>query len=305
MKRVLIVGGTGRLGSKLKELLIDCEVFTLSRRELVNNANHISANISTFTEYQNFDTVINCAAMKDVAKCEDNIAECVSINYYGTLFSLQSAQKAGVKRYIYISTDMSVEPQSVYGASKKLADATVTNFASNGQMQTAVIRLGNIIAKEGSILTVLANRAKELGFIPITDSSMTRFLMTDKECVEFVISVLKREKLSGEIYAPKCKSYRITDVAQAVAPEYPIKIVGLRPGDMFEVIMVAKQECARTREEGSTYIIEPEWKRLNFEPELYEKRLSQSLRQPVTSSNNQQFATVQELRELYLGLLAK
>ncbi len=292
---MLIIGGTGRLGTMLQNRLSDCDVTTLSRRELPERTNHISADVASFVDYAGFDVVINCAAMKDVAKCEANISECVNINFYGTLHSVQAAKRAGVGRYIYISTDMAVEPQSVYGASKMLADAAVIDAAKGSQMQSAVIRLGNIIAKNGSILTLLASKAQELGYVPITDTGMTRFLMTDMECADFVVDVINREVLSGEIYAPRCKSYRITDVAEAVAGGYSTKIVGLRPGDMLAVTMVSQRESARTSIEGNTYIIEPEWSTKDIS----------AVGGAINSANNYSFASVDELRELFMSLNAQ
>ncbi len=291
--RILIIGGTGRLGQMLRARLAGYEVTTLSRREIGNIDSHISADVLTFEDYTGYDVVVNCAAMKDVAKCQEQVEECVQINFMGVMASLKAAQKCGVGRYIYISTDMAADVESVYGASKMLADQLVVNSAQDGQMQTAVIRLGNIIAREGSIFTILASKGKELGYIPITDSAMTRFLMRDSECADFVIDAILRPNVCGEIYAPRCKAYRIGDVAAAVAPQLEQRIVGLRAGDALSVTMVAQREVSRTQIVGDCYVIHPQWAGRNFG----------DVKAPVNSANNFSYATIEELTKLYNTLI--
>ncbi len=293
--KILLIGGSGRLGKMLCQRLSGHDVTTLSRRELnTENAKHISGDILTFKDYSGFDVVVNCAAMKDVAKCEERVEECVEINYHGTFTSLNESIRCGVKRYVYISTDMASEVNSVYGASKLLADALVVNAAKAGVIQTCVIRLGNIIAKSGSIFTLFEQKASELGHIPITDAGMTRFLMRDSECADFVIETICSDTLSGEIYAPRCKAYRIGDIATAVAPDIEQRIVGLRPGDALSVVMVAQREAHRTEIRGDRYVIHPQWCALNFS----------DVDSQISSANNYAYATVEELRQLYCELMA-
>lgn len=287
MKNILILGGTGRLGTILTAKLKDYNVTTLSRRAS-ESGQHIQADINTFSDYHGFDTVIHCAAMKDTVKCESQIMECVNTNINATAHALAAAQACGVQKYIYISTDMAVEPQSVYGASKKIADAMVIEAARGKTMQTAVIRFGNIITSSGSILTVLASKAEELGYVPVTDPSMTRFMLSVSECSDLVVMVARREDLDGAVFVPRCKSYRILDVAEAVAPGVPVQIVGFRPGDMLSVKMISSSESTRTMEFEQFYKIMPIW---NFQPQRGFCEL--------TSANNEEFVTVQELRALY------
>lgn len=291
MEKVLILGGTGRLGTMLAARLTDCDVYTLARRANPK-PNHIQADILTFEDYRGFDTVIHCAAMKDVAKCETHIEDCIATNVTATAFALRAARAAGVGKYIYISTDMAVEPQSVYGASKKLADSLVIGAAGDGIMQTAVVRLGNIIASEGSIFNTFHRLSNELGYVPVTDERMTRFLMRAEDCADFVIEVARQRDLCGDIFAPRCKSYRVVDVARAVAPDKPQKIVGLRAGDMLAVIMVAQGEVSRT-------IVEERWYRIG--------RSSGNLgvSRELNSANNPEFATVEELAALWREISSK
>lgn len=292
MKNVLILGGTGRLGQMVVERLrgTGCHIVTLARSAAPGN--HISADINQFDAYEGFDTVIHCAAMKDVVRCETQIEQCIAANVTGTAVALRNASKAGVKRYIYISTDMAVEPQSVYGASKKLADAMVTSGSRDGLMQTAVIRLGNIIGRSGSVMTLFAEKAAQIGYVPVTDASMTRFLMSASDCADFVIRIARRKDLHGEIFVPRCKSYRILDVAEAVAPGVPVTIVGLRAGDMLSVKMISSTEALRTSAEEDMYRIVPVWA----------EEVVEGVPSELTSANNSEFASIDQLRQLYLEL---
>lgn len=287
MKNILITGGTGRLGQALLKHLSNYNVTTLSRS--ATQGNHIQADICNFTHYQEFDIVIHCAAMKDAVACESQIDECIRTNVTATQFSVDAAIRSGVGRYIYISTDMAVEPQGVYGASKKLAEAVVVNAARCSSMQTAVIRFGNIIGHTGSIFDTLATKAAQLGYVPITDHRMTRFLMSSDECADFVIQVTQRNELWGEIFVPRCSSYRIMDIASVVAPSYETRIVGLRPGDALEVTIISKVEAPRTTAESDMLRILPAWSTQKPTTECGE----------LTSSNNQNVATERYLREIY------
>lgn len=293
MDNILILGGTGRFGKILAESLPNYKITTLARNKYAD----ISCDINSFTDYTGYDIVINCAAMKDVAKCEEQVDACIDINITGTKTSLNYAAKCGVKRYIYISTDMAVDVYSVYGASKKIADSLVVNSAKTTQMQSCVVRLGNIIGGYGSILTALAAKAEELGYAPITHPDMTRFFMSVTECANFVLSIIEsKEEYKGYIFAPNCKSYRIMDVAKAVAPNVPTKIIGLRPGDALAITMISEAEMLRTTlTERGDFLIIPSWSREVITP------ININMLTKLTSANNPKVATVAELKELYKG----
>lgn len=301
MKKVLILGGTGRLGTVLKGLLSPrYEIVTLARNERAD----IRADLNTFTDYQGFDIVVNCAAYKDVAKCEVNIEECLSANVTGVQHSLMAAAAGGVKRYLFISTDMAVDVYSVYGASKKIGDSLVVNFAKESEMECAVVRLGNIIGSRGSIFTVLAQKAKELGYVPVTDARMTRFFMPAARCAEFIVDLVVRdEELRGYIFAPCCPSYRILDVAAAVAPDSEVKLVGFRPGDTLTITMLSGGELGRTvRTEGGDYCVLPVWDSRVLSGCKIEGLVDLGGLEQLTSANNPLVASVEELRDLYKTL---
>ncbi|MFI3240334.1 MAG: polysaccharide biosynthesis protein [Bacteroidales bacterium] len=296
MKNLLILGGTGRMGSALAACLGGrFKVTTLARNEYAD----LRADINDFVDYQGYDVVVNCAAMKDVVKCETQVPECIAANVTGVAFSLEHAARCGVKRYIYISTDMAVDVKNVYGASKKIADALVVNMARTSNTECCVVRLGNIIGSAGSIFTTLASKSKELGYMPITDIGMTRFLMMASDCADFVSSVVEyKGSVKGDIFAPKCKSYRVVDIAKAVAENVPIRVIGKRLGDELSVTMISDSELLRTTSGvGGHYRILPPWSDEHIEV------VDMGGLAYLSSENNPSFASVEELRDIYCSLL--
>lgn len=303
-KNIALTGGTGRLGSMLVErLLWNVNKLVVVSRDQVKQ-DHLKARFpevefhrGDVTDYDvlsrafaGLDTVIHCAAMKDPALCEQEIEQSISTNINGTRESLRAALACGVKRFIYISTDMAVESTSVYGHCKALADALVVDAARNSTMKSCVIRLGNILATEKSILTILRDKAVELGYVPITDAGMSRFMMSSTECADYVISIMRDETITGgEIFIPKCPSYDILRVAEAVAENTPIRIIGTRPGDMLAVTMVSSSETSRCRDIGQLgYAIFPLWSESPYGNHVEFRSL--------TSANNPHRVTVEELR---------
>lgn len=295
MQKILILGGTGRLGRVLKEMLSSsCAVTTLARSEGAD----IRGDVATFERYERYDMVINCAAMKDVAKCESEAQGCIAVNVVGVEFSLRAAAKAMVGRYIYISTDMAVDAHSLYGASKRVAERLVMAVVASSDMECAVVRLGNVIGSSGSIFSIFADKSEELGYVPVTHPDMTRFFMLAEHSAQFVASVCECDlELRGDIFAPCCGSYRILDVASAVAPERPVKIVGLRDGDMLSVTMLSAEELSRTTMalDGHYRVIPSGNKELFTVVDLGGIAT-------LTSANNPSIATVEELTTIYRSL---
>ena len=307
MQKILVIGGTGRLGQSLAKRLSEmggCQLFTLSRsarnQELMSglfpNVVCRTGDVSTWSDYSGYDTIIHCAAMKDVAKCEAEIQQCVDTNIIGTAAAVAGAARCGVRKYLYISTDMAVAPCSVYGASKLIADAIVVNAARPGGMQTGIVRLGNIIASKGSIFNILSAKAAELGCVPVTHPSMSRFLMTGESCADFVIRAMGLCD-AGETFVPVCPSYDILKVAEAVAPGVPIKIVGLRPGDALSVTMIGSNVGRRTLSKDDFYLIAARDRDCRSYVEKGYVPVPAGFM--LDSANNPRRYSVHELREIY------
>lgn len=270
MENVIILGGTGRLGSMIVRKLVEqclCKRICVISRDIqkqqllaerYDNVEFCSVDICSKDltgKFAGFDTVIHAAAMKDVVKCEKDVVKAIDVNVNGTINVVKEAQRAGVSHLIYASTDMSVEPHSVYGNSKALADAVVVNAAVSGLI-TCVVRFGNVIAPGSGVFSILTQKQRELGYFPITDNHMTRFIMSDVACVDFILNVISYAE-GGEVFVPRCPSYSVTDVAKAIDSSVERRVVGLRPGDALSVTMISEVESIRTLSSPEYYVILP------------------------------------------------
>ncbi len=171
---------------------------------------------------------------------------------------IRAAIERGVKRVIALSTDKAANPINLYGATKLCSDKLFV--AANGMgvpkgTHFAVVRYGNVVASRGSVIPFFLTR-RDTGHIPVTHRDMTRFSITLQEGVEFVIRSLERMH-GGEIFVPKLPSYRILDVAEAIAPDATIEDVGIRPGEKIHEVMVPVDEAWHTLEFDDSFVIQP------------------------------------------------
>lgn len=206
------------------------------------------------------DVIVHAAAMKHVPAAEYNPFECIKTNVYGAENVVRAALDQGVKKVIALSTDKAESPVNLYGASKLAADkifVAANNLAGDRKTRFSVVRYGNVLGSRGSVLPffreLVTQRARE---IPITDPRMTRFFITLRQGVEFVISSLGMMK-GGEIFVPKIPSVKIIDLASHVAPGTPHKIVGIRPGEKLHEVLISGDNARSTMEYPDRYVIEP------------------------------------------------
>ncbi len=207
------------------------------------------------------DTVIHAAALKHVPIAEYNPTECIHTNVMGAENVVLAAIAAGVERVVALSTDKAVNPINLYGASKLASDKIFTAAnALSGDAGTifSVVRYGNVVGSRGSVVPLfqklVRNGAKE---IPITDARMTRFWVTLQQGVDFVLSCLATMR-GGEVYVPKIPSMKMTDLAQALAPGLPHKIIGIRPGEKLHEVMITEDHARNTVEFPDRFVIEPD-----------------------------------------------
>jgi UDP-N-acetylglucosamine 4,6-dehydratase len=180
------------------------------------------------------DLVIHAAALKQVPAAEYNPSECIHTNVLGAENVVWACLTNRVRQVIALSTDKACNPINLYGATKLASDKTfvaANNLSGDIGTRFAVVRYGNVVGSRGSVAPLfqrlIARGASEL---PITDPRMTRFWITLTEGVEFVLSSLTTMR-GGEIFVPKIPSMKITDLAAAMAPNLPTKVVGIRPGE--------------------------------------------------------------------------
>ena len=208
------------------------------------------------------DFVVHAAAMKHVPASEYNPTECIHTNVLGAENIVMTAMEAGVKKLVALSTDKAASPINLYGASKLASDkimVAANNMSGGDGCRYSVVRYGNVVGSRGSVVpffqSLIDNGAE---FLPITDDRMTRFWITVQQGVDFILSsfVLMR---GGELYVPKIPSMRMTDLAQYMAPNLPIKVVGIRPGEKLHEVMITADDARNTYDIGDRYVICPEF----------------------------------------------
>jgi UDP-N-acetylglucosamine 4,6-dehydratase/5-epimerase len=209
---------------------------------------------------EGIEYVVHAAALKQVPAAEYNPMECIKTNVNGAQNVIDAALSAGVKKVIALSTDKAANPINLYGASKLCSDklfVAANNVVGNNPTRFAVVRYGNVVGSRGSVVPLfrklVAEGAREL---PITDVRMTRFWITLQQGVAFVQRSFER-MYGGEIFVPKIPSTTITDLAEAMAPGIPHKIVGVRPGEKLHEIMCPKDDAHLTLEFADHFVIKP------------------------------------------------
>ena len=207
---------------------------------------------------EGIDTVVHAAALKQVPAAEYNPFEFIKTNIMGAQNLIEACLDAKVKRVVALSTDKAAAPVNLYGATKLCSDKlfiAANNFRGERDIRFSVVRYGNVMGSRGSVIPFFLEKAKE-GVLPITHPDMTRFNILLEEGVDMVLWALENA-MGTEIFVPKIPSYRITDVAKAVAPNCKIEVVGIRPGEKLHEEMITTSDSATTIDIGPYYVILP------------------------------------------------
>ena len=207
---------------------------------------------------EGIDTVVHAAALKQVPAAEYNPFEFIKTNIMGAQNLIEACLDANVKRVVALSTDKAAAPVNLYGATKLCSDKlfiAANNFRGERDIRFSVVRYGNVMGSRGSVIPFFLEKAKE-GVLPITHPDMTRFNILLEEGVDMVLWALENA-IGTEIFVPKIPSYRITDVAKAVAPNCRIEVVGIRPGEKLHEEMITTSDSATTIDIGPYYVILP------------------------------------------------
>lgn len=204
------------------------------------------------------DIVIHAAAMKHVPIAEANPFECVQTNIHGAEHIVRAAIANGVERVVALSSDKAAAPVNLYGATKLASDKIIiaaNNLAGAKGPRFSVVRYGNVVGSRGSVAPFFQRLAAEgARDLPITDPRMTRFWITLDQGVNFVLSVLS-DMQGGEIFVPKLPSMRTIDLARAIAPNLPHRIVGARPGEKLHEVMITPDDSRSTLDAGDRYVV--------------------------------------------------
>ncbi len=245
------------------------------------------------------DIIVHAAALKQVPACEYNPIEAVKTNILGAANIIDAAIDRQVKHVLALSTDKAVNPVNLYGATKLCAEKLFiqgNSYAGGVETRFACVRYGNVVGSRGSVVPMFRDAAKTGSEITLTDERMTRFWITLDKGVDFVLSCTARMR-GGEIFVPKIPSMKLVDLAEAVAPKCPRKIVGIRPGEKLHEVLLTEDESRHAQEFPDRYLIEPEhpwWGLTEGAPEG--TRLPANFR--YASDNNPEWLSVPELQAM-------
>lgn len=279
-KTLLITGGTGSFGKKCVETILNTYVpkrlIVFSRDELkqFEMAQTFSPEKYACMRYfigdvrdkdrlrrafRGVDFVIHAAALKQVPAAEYNPTECIQTNITGAENIVNIAADLGVKKVVALSTDKAVAPVNLYGATKLCSDKLfiAANAFTACDTVYSVVRYGNVMGSRGSVIPFFIKKREEGGPLPITDTRMTRFWITLEESVKMVLNAFDLAG-GGEIFVPKIPSMKITDLAEAIAPDVETVNVGIRPGEKLHETMITAEDSRHTIDIGKYYVIKPE-----------------------------------------------
>lgn len=246
------------------------------------------------------DIVVHAAALKQVPAAESNPFEAIKTNILGAQNVIESALDSSVEQVVALSTDKAAAPINLYGATKLCSDklfVAANHFKGSRKLKLGVVRYGNVIGSRGSVIPYFLKKRAE-GVLPITDASMTRFSITLAEGVALVLYALEN-MWGGEIYVPKIPSYRILDVAAALAPGARLDVVGIRPGEKLHEEMITVSDSLQTLEFPRRYVILPSMPLWDVEEYLTKnggKRCEPGF--SYDSGKNTEWLTVEDLRNL-------
>lgn len=249
---------------------------------------------------EGIDVVVHAAALKQVPAAEYNPFECIKTNVLGAQNLIEACLDSKVRTVVALSTDKAAAPINLYGATKLCSDklfVAANNIQGSRGIRFSVVRYGNVMGSRGSVIPFFMERRKT-GVLPITDERMTRFNISLQEGVDMVLWSIENA-LGGEVLVPKIPSYRITDVATAIAPECRQEIVGIRPGEKIHEEMITSSDSPNTVDMGRYYAILPSAGAYSV-AEYCRQRNAQPVAAGFNynSGDNPDFLTVPQLRTL-------
>lgn len=325
-KSILITGGTGSFGRAFVATLLERfpeleRIVIYSRDELKQYDMERALGEHAALRYfigdirdearlrralEGIDVVVHAAALKQVPAAEYNPFECIKTNVLGAQNLIEAVLDSDVRIVIALSTDKAAAPINLYGASKLCSDKLITaanNIRGHRNLKFAVVRYGNVMGSRGSVIPFFLDAAAS-GVLPITHPEMTRFNITLQEGVEMVLWSIDAA-FGGEIFVPKIPSYRILDLAEAVAPECEQRIVGIRPGEKVHEEMITASDSYMTADLGQYYAILPSAGEHSID--FYVRERGGTPVDPgfaYNSGTNSEFLSVEQLRELIQPLRA-
>ena len=322
-KSILITGGTGSLGKALtahilgnypeiKKLVIfsrdEQKQFQMAQEFPSQKYPQIRFFIGDVRDkdrliraFQHIDYVIHAAAMKHVHIAEYNPDECIKTNIGGAENVVEASLQSNVERVVALSTDKACAPINLYGATKLTSDKlfiAANNIKGEKPIKYSVVRYGNVMGSNGSVIPFFINKKKQGQELPITDPNMTRFNISLQGGVEMVMYALEHA-WGGELFVPKIPSYKLMDVAEAIGPNCKKPIVGIRPGEKVHEEMITPSDSFNTYDLGEYYAIlpiDPMWSIEEFIKVYKANKVPEGF--SYNSGTNTEWETIESLREL-------
>jgi len=275
---IFVAGGTGSFGKKFATIVLEKyrpkKLIIFSRDELKQSemrqqfADYDSAlrffigdvrdHDRLHRAMQGVDIVVHAAALKQIPSCEYNPFEAVMTNITGSRNVIDAAIDCGVKRAILLSSDKAVNPANLYGATKLCAEKLFIHgnaYSGANGTRFAAVRYGNVVGSRGSVVPLFAEQRKN-GCVTITDERMTRFWMPLEKSVNLVIHAF--EEMRGcEIFVPKLPSMRVLDLAEAIARDSKVRVIGIRPGEKVHEQLISEHESRYALEYADHFVILP------------------------------------------------
>ena len=318
-KTILVTGGTGSFGKKFTEIVLKehnpkvirifsrGELMQQKMRERFNDERlrffigDVRDRDRLYRAMNNVDIVVHAAALKQVPTCEYNPIEAIKTNIDGAINVIDAAIDNKVEKVMALSTDKAVHPINLYGATKLVAEKLFIQANSyTGERKTIIscVRYGNVVGSRGSVIPVFKEQKKK-GIVTITDERMTRFWITQEQAVRFVINCIEKMK-GGEVFIPKIPSMKVTDLIDVIAPDAKREVIGIRPGEKINEVLLIKEEARHSKEFDSYFVVEPEhpfWSKDNLKGGRF---LPERFR--YTSGDNDWWLTKDDLKKMLKDL---
>jgi UDP-N-acetylglucosamine 4,6-dehydratase len=324
-RSILVTGGTGSFGQALAREILRRHrprrlvIFSRDEQKQYRMAQDLSPADHPALRYfigdvrdrgrleramDGIDVVVHAAAMKHVPIAEYNPFECIRTNIGGAENVINASIDRGVEKVIALSTDKAANPINLYGATKLCSDkcfVAANHLAASSGTRFSVVRYGNVMGSRGSVVEyfqrLVRSGATEL---PITHRRMTRFWITLKQGVDFVLDRLQ-EMAGGEIFVPKIPSMRVTDLAHAIGPSCKLREIGVRPGEKMHEVLIPFDEACNTLEFSRHFTVHPAfswWKQEDHRFDKGEEGAKVGQNFQYRSHPNAHQLSVEDLREL-------
>ncbi|MDB4129587.1 UDP-N-acetylglucosamine 4,6-dehydratase (inverting) [Flavobacteriaceae bacterium] len=326
-KSILITGGTGSFGKKFTQLILEkypkvkrLVIFSRDEQKHFKMQQEFPSEIypslrffigdvrdkeRLIRAFEGIDIVIHAAAMKHVHLAEYNPMECIKTNVNGAENVIDASLICNVKHVVALSTDKACAPINLYGATKLTSDKlfiSANYIKGDRDIRFSVVRYGNVIGSNGSVMPFFIDKKnKGEAFLPITDKRMTRFNISLEDGCEMVFFAIQNA-WGGEIFVPKIPSYKITDVATAIAPQLKHKIIGLRAGEKLHEEMITSSDSINTLDIGKYYVILPpttpnsKYSKQEYREKFNGKDVTDGF--TYNSGNNNKWETIKTLQNL-------